>query len=516
MGANYEKAFYKEYEELFEKNRQLNEKLNSLKYEHNLLVMKFETSEKHRQELADRDSAKDVLINEMAREIERLRCLLNTDGTNSGIPTSKTPINKAKLIPNSREKTDRKIGGQHGHAKRKLERFPDSEVNMHMDHSLDECPECHGANLEKTGIIEKDCLDYRVVVEKIRHTILVYRCPDCGKEVHVRIPDDMKEENQYGTQVQALALTLMNQGNVSLNKVRKIIHGFTGGEIHLSEGYLCKLQKRAAISAWTFCEDLRRMILNEDVVHWDDTVIMVNTNRACLRYYGTENLALYKAHMHKDKEGLDKDNILKLLPPTTTVVHDHNKVNYNDDYSFQNAECNEHLLRDLKKVQDNLGHKWASDLAKLLADTNKERESLIEEGVAGFPPEVVSGFFESFNRIILDADEENKNEASRYYSKEEKTLLMRLLEYKNEYLAWVLDFDLPFTNNLSERSLRDAKSKMKISGQFQNVETASFYANIKSYLETCYRNGINMFYALLRLCRGNPISLNELLHPPQA
>ena len=40
-------------------------------------------------------------------------------------------------------------------------------------------------------------------------------------------------------------------------------------------------------------------------------------------------------------EGLDEDNILKLLSPTTTVVHDHNNVNYNEDYSFQNAECNE-------------------------------------------------------------------------------------------------------------------------------------------------------------------------------
>jgi transposase len=68
---------------------------------------------------------------------------------------------------------------------------------------------------------------------------------------------------------------------------------------------------------------------------------MINTKRACLRFYGTEKLALYKAHMHKDKEGLDNDNILKLLPPTTTVMHDHNKVNYNEDYSFANAECNQ-------------------------------------------------------------------------------------------------------------------------------------------------------------------------------
>ena len=82
-------------------------------------------------------------------------------------------------------------------------------------------------------------------------------------------------------------------------------------------------------------------------------------------------------------------------------------------------------------MQDNLGHKWAAELAKLLADTNKEREILIQRGVEEFTPEVLSGFFGSFNRIILDADEENKNESSRYYVKEEKTLLMRLLQITN-------------------------------------------------------------------------------------
>jgi transposase len=108
-----------------------------------------------------------------------------------------------------------------------------------------------------------------------------------------------------------------------------------------------------------------------------------------MRFYGMGNLALYKALMYKDKERLDNDDILKLLPPATTVVHDHNKVNYNKDYSFGNAECNVHLLRDLKKVQDNLGHEWAPELSKLLTETNKQREELIINGVSEFSPDVL-------------------------------------------------------------------------------------------------------------------------------
>jgi transposase len=513
LGTNYEKAFYKDYEQLFQRNEKLAGELRTLQYNYNLISSKYITAEKKKQELAEQNTAKDALIIDLTKEVERLKCLLNIDGTNSGLSTSSTPINKKKVIPNSRQKTGKKIGGQIGHAKKKLERFADDEVDTYVEHVLDECPECQCTDLEDTGdVIEKDCLDYKIVVTKTRHGFRVQRCRQCGKEVHERIPVDLKEENQYGVQVQAMALTLMNQGNVPLNKVRKMTYGFTEGEIQLSEGYLCKLQQRASRNAWDFCEDIRKEILKQDVVSWDDTVIMINTKRACLRFYGTEKLALYKAHMHKDKEGMDEDKILNLLPPTTTVVHDHNKVNYNRDYSYGNAECNQHLLRDLKKVQDNLGHKWAQDLAKLLTDTNKQREELIINGISEFSPKVLSKFFEEFNDIMINAYKENEEANSKYYANNEKTLILRILDFKNEYLAWVVNFDLPFTNNLSERSLRGAKSKMKISGQFQNVKTASFYANIKSYIETCYRNGINEFYAMLRLCRGDPFKLEDILN----
>jgi hypothetical protein len=332
MGSNYERIFYKDYERLFEQNSKLSEELRKLKYEYQLLEQRYETAERQRSELTDRNS-------QLGKENERLRGLLNIDGTNSGLPTSKTPLNKRKVIPNSREKTGKKRGGQGGHKKKKLERFGDDEVNEWIEHPLDECPECHGV-LEKTGEIEKDVIDYRIVVEKTRHIFTVYRCSCCGKEIHEEIPKHLKEENQYGPQVQSLALSLMNVGHVSMNKTRKIISGCTGNEITVSEGYLAKLQQRAAGGATAFCEELRNELLKQRIVYWDDTVIMVNTHRACLRYYGTERLALYKAHLHKDKAGLTEDNILKLLPATATVVHDHNSVNYNKEYSFQNAECN--------------------------------------------------------------------------------------------------------------------------------------------------------------------------------
>ena len=85
------------------------------------------------------------------------------------------------------------------------------------------------------------------------------------------------------------------------------------------------------------------------------------------------------------------------------------------------------------------------------------------------------------------------------------------MEYRDNYIYWTLDFNLPFTNNLSERGLRGIKSKMKVSGQFQNITNAEYYAVIRSYIETCYRNKVNGHEALIRLIEGNPYTLEQIL-----
>ena len=54
------------------------------------------------------------------------------------------------------------------------------------------------------------------------------------------------------------------------------------------------------------------------------------------------------------------------------------------------------------------------------------------------------------------------------------------------------------------------KTKMKVSGQFAFSKTANYYALIRSYIETCRRNGINEYDALVRLCDDNPYTVDEI------
>ena len=521
MGANYQNFFDKDYQKLLDKYDKKSEEYKQLKYEYQLLQSKYNTKAKQLNiaiQQADNNAAnkylpllneKDKQLEEKDKEIARLKALLNIDGTNAGIPTSQTPINKKKIIPNTRTKSDKKIGGQLGHKKHKLEKFNDEEINDNVNFELENCP-CCGGELTETGEICKDELSYRFVPIKRRNHFITYKCNCCEKEVHKNIPNRLKEDNQYGSEIQAVALSLANEGNVSMNKIRHIIRGFSHEEIDMSEGYIAKLQKKASEKLVTFKEDLYKKILTCKLLYWDDTVIMINAKRGCLRFYGDKSIAYYTAHNHKNEDGIKEDGILNTLSKNVTVMHDHNIINYK--YSYQNIECNVHLIRDLEKCKNNTCHEWCDKFKLLVQKIIHDRNELINtnEHVASFDIEYINDFDAQYEDILYNAIEENLSKKKTHYDKDERALINRILEYKDNYFIWKYDFSLPIDDNLSERGLRGAKSKMKIAGQFQNEKTAKYYADIITYIETCYRNKINPTDALIRLMEDNLYTVEEI------
>ena len=72
-------------------------------------------------------------IRSLKDEVARLRSILGRNGSEAGIPTSKTPISQKKIIPNSRTVSDRKKGGQPGHNKSSMAPFSDDEITDTQD-----------------------------------------------------------------------------------------------------------------------------------------------------------------------------------------------------------------------------------------------------------------------------------------------------------------------------------------------------------------------------------------------
>lgn len=361
--------------------------------------------------------------------------------------------------------------------------------------------------------VDKDELDYEVKVIKRRYKFKNYKCQNCGNVFHVNIPNDLKEENQYGKTVQSLAICLTNEIYTPFNKTVKLVSGITDGEINMNEGYVAKLQKRASSKLVSFIEELKKHILNQPVFGWDDGVITVDKKNTILRTYCTDDVALFIAHANKNEESLKDDGILTNARKETIVMHDHILHNYSDNYKFDNVECVIHLIRRLKKSKNNTNHKWQEEMISFLSKINKDRNKLIKENINAFEKEYLEKMENDFDSIINNAQKENEHDSIKvnYFKEEELNFIKDLIKYKRNYLLWAYRFDIPSTNNNSERNIRPVKSKLKISGQFQSLQYASYYATIRSYIETCKRHGINIINACEKLMAGSPYSLEEIL-----
>ena len=465
----------------------------------------------------EKSAEKDAIIQELTARLAHAEALLNRDGTNSGIPTSQTPRGKKKRIPNTRTPSEKPKGGQEGHKQHVLEAPGEEEINDEVFHSLedgDECPVCGSNDLIYSGEYE-DHFEYDIEVKVIkrRHRYYLYLCLLCGALVKSAKGPDFRSQCQYGPNVQALALSLMNTANAPMNKAALFLAGITGEEITPCDGYIAKLQSRAAKGLTQFNSDLWLKLIALKLLYWDDTVIFINTKRACLRFYGDETIAFYTAHMEKGLKGLREDNVLPLLTGETKVMHDHNSVNYNPAFNFQNLECNQHLERDCQKNSDDTGHQWSLDLKEHISSTIHDRNIAEQAGKVCFDKDYIVAFNTRLDEILQHGWQEyeaDKVRLEKYGASLERALLNRVEKYRGNYFAWLEDFTLPTTNSLSERSLRPTKSKMKIAGQFESEDAAKHYAMIRSYIETCRRKGKNEIEALHRLCEGNPYTVEEL------
>ena len=399
QGLNNKVSQYKSladrYQELYENARSRIKELENDKFDLELRLQNLESKLEFYED-ADSESVSaikdaDAQIAALKDEVARLTARINNNGTNTGTPTSKTAIDQKKVIPNSREKSDLSKGGQPGHEKHEMAQFSDDEITKEIPHELTECPKCGSHNLEEIEVSIKDEFDYEVKVIKHRHKFVIYKCLNCGATVKAPL-GSLKAANQYGKVIQAMALSLMDLGFVSINRTKKILAGFSPEPLTLSEGYLAKLQKRYSKQLHAFVADLKNIIIGLPLIYWDDTVVFVNTARACMRFYGNERIALYTAHMHKDLAGIIEDNILPVLSAATAVMHDHNTVNYHEGFVFRNVECNQHLERDLQKLFDSSSHPWVKALKELIQSMIHNRKHLIAEGATAFSKEAVEAF----------------------------------------------------------------------------------------------------------------------------
>lgn len=495
-------------------------------------------------------------------EIAHLTKKEGADSTNTGLPSSQTPIGtekpnprKDRKKPNGRRKSDKNRGGQKGHKKSTLSKCVDEAITGFENHVPDafadqlnedgslpdgfKCPEC-GAFISADDIDNpdgrqsgleiryKDEIDFKVKVIKTRHRFISITCASCGKTWKIKIPKNLKMDCQYGDHLRTFILLLARQGLTSVNRIQKIINGLL--EIDVSEGFICKVNQIFGSLSEEFVDELAVLFEFADMISWDDTVVYSQGKRINYRTYVTRWATLFTAHDKKNLESLIDDGILTILSADTIVMHDHCTINYNDIFHFLNVECNQHLLRDLKRLADAHKCQWADIFRKRLQEMIALRNDMAAKNENSLPQNVIDDFTKTthtemeeqrkeLDKRIADYVEEQRrlgNTSPDINPRESDADLRRILnrlqnsKYWEAYFRWMGDFSIPVTNNNSERAFRLEKIHMKISGQFYSTETAQRWANGQTYLKTCEQNGISNYKAIYAMVTGRRFTAESL------
>ena len=437
-------------------------------------------------------------IAEQAAKIAELEARLNKSSKNSNKPPSSDGLKKG-APKNSRIPSGRPSGGQPGHSgvTKELNPAPDTVVEL-VPATKCEC----GADI----IVKTDQYTVRQVTDTqpVKVVTVEYHahdgvCSGCGKIHKASFPAGVEGVVSYGEHIQALVTYLTTYQLIPLKRVTELVNDLFG--VKISQGTIVS----AGLEAYEKLEGpesrVRDEIIGSDVAHFDESGMRSEGKTQWLHSAGTPNATYYAIHEKRGREAMDEIGILPVF--TGTAIHDHWKSYYSYD-QCAHGECNQHHLRALEYLHEDLGETWAYEMKCLLLRIKTHVDLCKLFGADQLEQADIDEYERIYRTILTGADQ------SKDAKVEPRRMAKRLSEYEQETLLFMLDFDVPFTNNLAERDIRMPKAKAKISGCFRSDAGKKAFARTRGYISTVKKKGKNVFDGLVAAFDGNAV---EFLYP---
>lgn len=432
---------------------------------------------------------KDLVV-VLTAKVAELTAQLNKNSNNSGKPPSSDGLRKG-APKNSRTPSEKKSGGQKGHngVTKELSPAPDTIVELKPQADCD----CGG-----TIILETDTVTVRQVADiQLAQLITIeYRafsgaCDLCGKTYKASFPDTVNSTVSYGENIQAIVTYLNTYQLIPIKRTAELVSDLFG--ISMSQGSIVNATNEAYENLAETEARIKNDVIGSDVVHFDESGMRVMGKTQWLHSAGTEKSTVYAIHPKRGKVAMDE---MGMLPNFTgTAVHDHWKSYYSYD-KCAHAECNQHHLRTLKYLYEDLGMAWARDMACLLLRIHKHIYMSKLFGAQQLEQADIDAYTNIYRSVLQAANQQEDA------PKESNRMSKRLLKYEHETLLFMLDFGVPFTNNLAERDIRMPKAKQKTSGSFRSVGGANAFARIRGFVSTVKKRGKNVFDGMTSVFSG--------------
>ncbi len=392
-------------------------------------------------------------------------------GPDPSCPSGQTP----PYAKPTRKGRRRKPGGQPGHRGRRRER---PEPTDFVEHTLDECPDCHGPvtrlPAKRTRLIEDIPETITPVVTE--HTIPRYYCSGCKKSVEPKVVDALPGA-QIGLRTMVFSAWLHYLLGNTLTQIVEVFDFHL--RFPLTAGGLIQSwhSLRDLLMGWS--DEIAEQVKGGAVLQGDETGWRVNGTTHWLWCFTNADATYYFIDPGRGNPALKK--FFKTAYDGVLVT---------DFWAADNAvacakkqKCLPHLLRDLKRTTKyhapgGDGPAFAKQLKRLIRDSLRLQRRRPEVSAETFGSR--RGRLQSRLNRLIDRPWEAKHA---------RRLVKRLRRHRDELLTFLDVAGVPSDNNHAEREIRPAVVMRKNSYGNGSADGAWTQSVLMSVFRTLKRRG---------------------------
>lgn len=445
-------------------------------------------------------------IAELEDKVAVLEGRIKKNSSNSSKPPSSDGFKKQRTF-STREKSGRKPGGQIGHICRTIK--PDVEEMKVIDRKEGSC-RCGGGIEFSDRYQSRRVVDIKVTLYVTEERAYSGKCKECGEPFQAKFSSGFSAPVKYGENINALVAMCNECGNVPDRKTAEIVSSLCGDKISMSAGTVVNIRTALANNLDGTVKTIKQKLAKSNVLNVDETGVRVNGKLNWVNIFSNDQYTLFEHSTKRGAHCYDKDGILAFY--TGILVHDHFKAYYKNKVATH-AECNQHILRYLKAVIEIQDRPWAKKMTEFLLDAKKLKSERIAACIKTLTPEEIDRQERRYIAILDEGDKEyqiaieGKMNIRRF--REERCLLVRLREYKNEHLRFLSDFNAPFGNNAAEQSAHFMKSKTRVAGGFRSGQGADNHMTIASVIASEKKQKKNLYSMIKDSFSGKPILIPD-------
>ena len=358
--------------------------------------------------------------------------------------------------------------------------------------------------------------------QPIEQTTLPETAPDCLENLSLQqacFPYGINSSMQYGPNIKAIALFQHCFCFTSVGKSVSMLNSYlalANVPRSISKGTLENWITEAGNALTETTIGIKRKLFLENLVCTDETGTHVDGELWWIHVACNDVWSYFYASAYRGQEGMKAGDFLEWYEGIVESDFWKSYWKIGSD-GLIHAVCCAHLCRELLAIYlfYETNTEWAGDLITLLINMKRDRDALIKEGKDSFPAEKKQLFYAALNNLLTSAAALNpivkeKGKKGRPAKGKVRALIDRITDNKEAVCRFVENFDVPFTNNMAERSFRPLQQMNAISGGFRGDLTIIHFMKIWGFLSSCIKQKKEPLDALISLFKGKP---TEVLFP---